>query len=682
MFLFWIFSLIVPGFGDIDTSNDDVISVLHLATHNSRSVVDVSFAAFTTAADRSEQLVRLALQEVRRTRIGKSRKVMTGNDILSVAVRKFVTSTTDEPTGDFFQATPQQKETLAFVAGGMDLLLLFVSYIAYPRFHCQPILILYWWISGTAILMGSQGLEMNTAFLMLAQISTTIGYGTSTPTTPGLKFYHAVHAFTGLTAGVGDALDSIADYLIVAVDGIFGAAHSDSRDSAFAKGCTDHYSHEMKKNVHTKYSKHSLYAEEVAGEVSVAQIRREKPPEVSDASWEVDEKVQSDDDPEHGWQDHYTEMATVQCSREILQRRIQFRVLSLVVFSFLTTCYLLIDFQSNKTTEVNGSVGKGTVMMNYGQQLGNAMYTTIITFTTVGYGDINPYGRIARFVSPVVLHAVVHDFGLFQSVIFQYNHDKPNEAWAPDGLDYQGGADVDHHSRDHDMGVTNCPMFKKQYPNFAVANGANAIQSYSEAEKEANALSKEAAAHAAHVKLHSKIDHDFEDPFDDEASDWMIADLQKEMLRKDLCGDAKCADDETCVENSCTKKEDKKVEEVQQQVNDNTEDKKIEGPCTLKQAGDKCFTLGNEDGTEDGKCNGPDGECEKAELDQQALVEKDTSQIRNDQVELKNDEVIVDKEDKEVIDDKEDSEIIDEKKDDLQQNQELLDSQQYDSKSN
>jgi len=64
---------------------------------------------------------------------------------------------------------------------------------------CAPVLMLYWWTIGLVTMMVDQDLAFEDAISMLAQQVTTVGYGSNTPPTDGLKLFHALHGVLGVT---------------------------------------------------------------------------------------------------------------------------------------------------------------------------------------------------------------------------------------------------------------------------------------------------------------------------------------------------------------------------------------------------------------------------------------------------------------------------------------------------
>jgi len=64
---------------------------------------------------------------------------------------------------------------------------------------CGPVMMLYWWTIGLVTMMMDQDLAFEDAISMLAQQVTTVGYGSNTPPTDGLKLFHALHGVLGVT---------------------------------------------------------------------------------------------------------------------------------------------------------------------------------------------------------------------------------------------------------------------------------------------------------------------------------------------------------------------------------------------------------------------------------------------------------------------------------------------------
>jgi len=81
---------------------------------------------------------------------------------------------------------------LCQVTSVIDALLLF--YPAVPKgAHCDVLIAVYWWGLGMATLMKDQKLDAWEAMHKLTQQVTSIGYGSSTPQTQGMKLFHAMH---------------------------------------------------------------------------------------------------------------------------------------------------------------------------------------------------------------------------------------------------------------------------------------------------------------------------------------------------------------------------------------------------------------------------------------------------------------------------------------------------------
>lgn len=65
--------------------------------------------------------------------------------------------------------------------------------------HCPIVNFLVYYVGGAMVMMLDQQLSFDDVALVLAQQVTTVGYGSSTVGTYGLKLYHGLHAFLGVT---------------------------------------------------------------------------------------------------------------------------------------------------------------------------------------------------------------------------------------------------------------------------------------------------------------------------------------------------------------------------------------------------------------------------------------------------------------------------------------------------
>jgi len=82
---------------------------------------------------------------------------------------------------------------------------------------CKPLVVLVWWVQGIVTLMVDQGLSFVDALFTLTQQITTVGYGSDTPTTKGMKIFHALHSVVGVTLAAKptfDIIDEIVDKMI------------------------------------------------------------------------------------------------------------------------------------------------------------------------------------------------------------------------------------------------------------------------------------------------------------------------------------------------------------------------------------------------------------------------------------------------------------------------------------
>jgi len=75
---------------------------------------------------------------------------------------------------------------------------------------CAPVMMLYWWTIGLVTMMADQKLPFEDAISMLAQQVTTVGYGSNTPPTDGLKLFHAFHGILGVTQLADPTTDLVA----------------------------------------------------------------------------------------------------------------------------------------------------------------------------------------------------------------------------------------------------------------------------------------------------------------------------------------------------------------------------------------------------------------------------------------------------------------------------------------
>lgn len=82
---------------------------------------------------------------------------------------------------------------------------------------CLGILVLVWFACGVATLMKDQGLTFPESVDALMQMFTTVGWGSYTPSTKGLKVFHAMHEIVSSMA-VNDLMVEVTNSLLVLIE--------------------------------------------------------------------------------------------------------------------------------------------------------------------------------------------------------------------------------------------------------------------------------------------------------------------------------------------------------------------------------------------------------------------------------------------------------------------------------
>lgn len=221
--MMWLVLLYLPvtvfGSGIRECFLDDSVPLLHLMSraHDETfiSSTDASLAAESAVA-RTEEILKQAVQAVRRKRGNRDKRVtISGSDYFSLSAKRVLEAARRETTAG---------DIIPVLFGVMDLILFAVLYMAKPEWHCQPFLMLYWWISGVIVMttpnpkIPKVSLTAPQALSMLVQMASTVGYGSHPPRSAELMFYHAIHSSAGIAAGITEVMSSLADYVIDNMD--------------------------------------------------------------------------------------------------------------------------------------------------------------------------------------------------------------------------------------------------------------------------------------------------------------------------------------------------------------------------------------------------------------------------------------------------------------------------------
>jgi hypothetical protein len=450
---------------------DDVVPLLHVVVENRHDVnagLRVSFAAADAAASRAEQLLLLGVEEMRRMRNGKNRAEISGNDLFSVAAKRFIKalapaksdvkrSDREQFSNDPAAEKPEKGNITnmlftdfpSVVAAVLDLILFAITYYIKPEWHCQPLLVLYWWTIGVLVLVHDQQLTFADALEVLVEMATTVGYGSNPPRSSGLMFWHSMHAMTALTTGLNEAMDSLADYVINNLDRFIGPELFKADNQHADDGCISDEETRDEANVQQI---RSLITEDTSQDISVWVTEEDFWQQVE----KDDEKaVEPEETPSH-------KRAVIICSQAVLSKRLMYRALSCLLFVAVTTLYLTMDFEVVNTTRTeNGPDGdsvKGNEL-SMPVRMGNALYTAVITMSTVGYGDISPASQGMRLIAPLILNGLTHDFARFVEIVAQMK-DSDDEATKLTklGLNFAAGMEAGHSAASHDLGIHNCPL--------------------------------------------------------------------------------------------------------------------------------------------------------------------------------------------------------------------------------
>jgi hypothetical protein len=454
---------------------DDLLPLLHLSTvtHDETffAVAD-SFAAAETAIVRTEDLLKVAVEDVRQKRGVRHKVDIVGTDYFSLAAKRFLETATTR--------FPEEDNDIAVMFGIMDLVLFAVLYMAKPEWHCQPFLMMYWWMSGILVMTVSQGLSPSEALSMLVQMASTVGYGSNVPRDSSTMFWHAIHSSTGLAAGIGDVMSSLADYVIDNMDRLF---HS---DGVKAKGPTVLCEAEFLlkilgdkfdplddsalegiplKDLYEGYLEilnvDDDWKEERGGTDPVEffekrvqkwrthrkQLHLSTKTENKGSMLKIVEAINNEFDMVYFYTPQQKANVDTVCRKTRVFQRLVYRMFSLVVMTALSALYLTFDFIAKPPYKTEGWATNS-------QKMGHALYCAAITMTSVGYGDIAPGSQVGQIGSPLVVQALVHDYERFAELVGDMNsrHDKSGT------FDFVAATQHGHNPDAHSMGITSCPF--------------------------------------------------------------------------------------------------------------------------------------------------------------------------------------------------------------------------------
>jgi hypothetical protein len=126
----------------------------------------------------------------------------------------------------------------SIVTSCMDFLSVLVSSFI-PEFNCSPLLYIMWWVGGYLSLYNDNKLTFYEATLMLAQMITSIGYGSHVDEIREyqfLKIFHSFHSFGGIASGVLDTMNDLADVTLKLME--IGWASKDPDDQPLDPKCS------------------------------------------------------------------------------------------------------------------------------------------------------------------------------------------------------------------------------------------------------------------------------------------------------------------------------------------------------------------------------------------------------------------------------------------------------------